>query len=421
MLRAMSVVCISHFYTTHAIIALRLCIPGARKLKCSGEQSGCRRCVQQSLFCHYSIQKQMGRPPKKRRTETLEFDGADQLGPSPPIDIISEVEKGWSSAPITPDAVHLFPQKYIGDIPSLDGNKSLAPGSLSEPTHRLKPISATAEPWPDFATTSASAGMLSMDSGFSGVPASDGGPTCPCLSYLYLCLSTISSLNSFSINRETINSLTTAARTAQSVIRCEICPMNFSTGMQNVMMLVTLLNVMADAWYKVSQADGGSLGRELSSPEFQELIASNDQDTRETWQLWLRQVLRRAVIGVPIHPSLCPPTPASDKTPDLLSLIREMENRQRRWHAEGISWNLDPAKGPSSSCAASSFLPNVMPTSSRSTPKPTPSASDEGNIEQQQDIVECEFLCLKFIGTSKQVIQKFGFHPSEYPEGVEPV
>jgi hypothetical protein len=356
-------------------------------------------------------------------------DGSEKLDP-PPIDILSEVEKDWPTDNSSADAVHLIPQMYLGDI---SGHGNIQPLTPAASAHRLKPIPATAEPWPDFATTSASAAMLSVSSGLSNMPydASSSGtselpPQCPCLSYLYLCLSTLSSLTSFSINLETLNSLCTAARTAQSVIRCEICPLNFATGVQNVMMLGTLLSVMADAWYKIGQVDAGTLGRELSSPEFQALLISNDQDTKETWQKWLRQVLRRAIIGVPIHTNLCQQTVACTKTPDLLSLVREMETRQRRWHAQGMS--LLPPKGYDSCSrtpSSSNISPDVMELTPDSTPKSASSASGEGlspdEVEKHQDIAERDYLCLRIVGTSKQVIQKFNFHPSEYPAGVEPV
>ncbi|OKL60446.1 hypothetical protein UA08_04327 [Talaromyces atroroseus] len=406
-----------------------LCTAGTRKLKCSGEQAGCRRCVKQGLACHYSIQKQMGRPPKKRR---MEGDDGLEKPETPPIDILTEVEKDWSTDNVTADAVHLIPQLYLGDMSRHNNTQPLTPAASA---HRLKPIAATAGPWPDFATTSASAAMLSVSSGLSGVSydgssssgASEHPPQCPCLSYLYLCLSTISSLNSFSINFETINSLCTAARTAQSVIRCEICPLNFATGVQNVMMLGTLLSVMADAWYKIAQVDAGTLGREITSPEFQELIISNDQDTKETWQIWLRQVLRRAIIGVPIHINLCQQTVACTKTPDLLSLIREMEARQRKWHAEGISQFSTSSKAPfSSDGTPSSFLSSdVMGISPGSTPNSASSGSVErlspDEVEKQQDVAEREYLCLKIVGAAKHVIHKFGFLPSEYPVGVDPI
>lgn len=40
---------------------------GTRKLKCTGEQPSCSRCVRERLNCIYSLQKPMGRPKKRRR------------------------------------------------------------------------------------------------------------------------------------------------------------------------------------------------------------------------------------------------------------------------------------------------------------------------------------------------------------------
>ncbi|KAI5805908.1 hypothetical protein EDC01DRAFT_785923 [Geopyxis carbonaria] len=47
----------------------------ARKLKCSGEPTGCERCIRDGdggARCHYSVQKPMGRPRKRRREEEEE-------------------------------------------------------------------------------------------------------------------------------------------------------------------------------------------------------------------------------------------------------------------------------------------------------------------------------------------------------------
>ncbi|KAI7591683.1 hypothetical protein KC346_g16254, partial [Hortaea werneckii] len=46
-----------------------------KKLKCTGEQPACSRCVREGIQCIYSPQKQMGRPKKRQRAETAEEDG----------------------------------------------------------------------------------------------------------------------------------------------------------------------------------------------------------------------------------------------------------------------------------------------------------------------------------------------------------
>ncbi|EED20275.1 C6 finger domain protein, putative [Talaromyces stipitatus ATCC 10500] len=410
-----------------------------RKLKCSGEQTGCRRCTAQGLYCHYSIQKQMGRPRKKQKLDGRRNDNSDGSEPRL-LGAISDIEKEWTSADLGPDTTLLCPQVYLsrygGYLPSKDV-LHFDSSSLPQPP-QLQPIAATIDPWPDFSTTSASASML------SNVPSSaalgEDAPTCPCLSYLYLCLSTLSSLNSFSINRETTTSLCTAARTAQSVIRCEICPLRFATGMQNVMMLGTLLSVMADAWYKISLTDASTLGRELASPEFKQLVMNNKDPHAEelAWNHWLRRFLRRAIIGTPIDPKLCPPTAVHNITPDLYSLIRELEDRQRYWHAVRISHPTNPFDTLRASYGSVSTPPSSTSTSdcskesnadANSSSSSTANTTGEGvstalppdPAEIHQNAQEHDYLCLKIVGAAKHVIKKFEFGPEEYPEGVPPI
>lgn len=419
---------------------------GNRKLKCSGDQAGCRRCITQGLHCHYSIQKQMGRPRKKQKLDGVINDNPD--GKERNLGAISEIEKDWFSADLPADLPTICPQVYLshynGVVPAKDPPFSSG-STLPPPPQLLEPIAATLDPWPDFSTTSAAGSML------SNVPSSaatgDDAPTCPCLSYLYLCLSTLSSLNSFSITRETTTSLYTAARTAQSVIRCEICPLRFATGMQNVMMLGTLLSVMADAWYKISLVDAGSLGRELASPEFKQLVINNNKslhvDDELTWDHWLRRFLRRAIIGTPIPPNLCPSSVACSITPDLYSLIRELEDRQRYWHSIRISHPLDafdtsragygslPTPPLSTRTCASEKECNAhtnLMSCSRTANKTSGEAasvsatsSPPDPAELQQNAQEHDFLCMKIVGAAKHVIRKFEFKPEEYPEGVPPI
>lgn len=372
----------------------------------------------------------MGRPRKKQKLYGDSNDNPD--GSERNLGAISEIEKEWVSADLGPDLPLLCPQVYLsrygGVVPAKD-QSFFNPHTLPQPPQPLEPIAATLDPWPDFSTTSAAGSML------SNVPSStatgDDAPTCPCLSYLYLCLSTLSSLNSFSITRETTTSLYTAARTAQSVIRCEICPLRFATGMQNVMMLGTLLSVMADAWYKISLVDAGSLGRELASPEFKQLVINNKSPHIDelTWDHWLRRFLRRAVIGTPMPPELCPPSIVCNITPDLYSLVRELEDRQRYWHSIRVAHPTDPFD---SSRADYGSLP-TPPLSTR-TPTSEKDCTADTNLtscsatssaldlaELQQNAQEHDFLCLKIVGAAKHVIKKFGFQPDEYPEGVSPI
>jgi hypothetical protein len=363
----------------------------------------------------------MGRPPKKRAREDDTITSMD-LGSSA---LVENLNREWSSADFVSDTLHLCPPVYL-NRPRAEFDASPNP---QDQLHRLQPIAATATPWPDFATTSAASAMLSMDLGYSApeiMPSLDpqATPQCPCLSYLYLCLSTLSTLTSFPVSIQTINSLNTAARTAQSVIRCEICPRSFATGVQNVMMLGTLLSVTTDAWLRVSQADAEDLGRQIAPPPYQNAAAGDPQGAKTAWKRWLRQVVCHAVIGSYLGPDACPQSVVCDLTPDLLSLIREMEYRQRRWHADGRSQYALRKENRYSTCQSASS--SSKGTSPDSMTYCTTDSSTECNLnrtltEEKQGLDERDMLCLKVIGAAKSVVEQFDFQPSEYPKGVEPL
>lgn len=156
------------------------------------------------------------------------------------------------------------------------------------------------------------------------------------------------------------------------------------------MFIGTLLTVVADSWLRVAQTDPVELGMQSAPPQYVSEVLQSP-DPAQVWKSWLHQVVRRAVIGGPVEPGaiiVC------SQQPDLLSMIMEIENRQRRWH--------EPGQHPS------------RQWNSMSIPEPAQS-------QDQEDSSEKEFLCLRVVGSARDVIKKFNFDPSEYPEGVEPV
>lgn len=366
----------------------------------------------------------MGRPPKKRARGDDTISSMD-LGSSR---LIADLDREWSSADLESDTFHLCPPVYLNRPGT--GLDAILPNPVDQ-FPCLQSIWATATPWPDFSTASAASAMLSIDSGSSSSAVTsplgpEGTPQCPCLSYLYLCLSTLSTLTSFPISVQTIDSICTTARTAQSVIRCEICPRSFATGLQNVMMLGTLLSVIADAWLRVSKADAEDLGKQIALPAFQNSVPRDPEGAKATWKRWLRLAVCRAVIGGYVSPGACTASVVYDLTPDLLSLIREMESRQRRWHAEGLSHPQVPLWKEHRGSAGHSSLSSSKSTSPDSMTCSTTDSSTEGDLnrtlcEEKQDHHERDMLCLKVVGAAKNVIALFNFQPSEYPEGVEPL
>jgi hypothetical protein len=350
----------------------------------------------------------MGRPPKKRMRESDAINSTDSSA-------IANLDKEWSPSAIPSETFRLCPPVYLNHLAISVPQDANGQTLQHEQSKYLQPISATVTPWPDFTTTSSASSMLSMDSGFSNLPGelmtmmgTSEAPPCPCLSYLYLCLSTLSTLNSFPISVHTLNSLYTAARTARSVIQCQVCPRSFATGCQNIMMLGTLLSVLADAWLRVSQADAQDLGKQTAPPAYEASITQDPEGAKATWKQWLRQVVRRAVIGGPVDPNAFVHSGLCDQTPDLLALIIEMEERQHRWHGLRHSrplWNADchhsPEKSPDQATAQSAE-----------------DGATRNPEEGKRGVEKREMLCLKVIGLARMAISRFGFEPCEYPDGV---
>ncbi|KAG0152808.1 hypothetical protein PDIDSM_2613 [Penicillium digitatum] len=362
----------------------------------------------------------MGRPPKKRTRTDDEGVDFPALSGAEMWSIPEDSQKySLGMSPYTfsfPDVDHLCPQVFWrpgtgtntnspqsqpSDLSSgpEEHNQTRRPNRVKQPN---LPVPASSSPWPDFSAISKATAMpmpfpnpptfpsmhslpLSPATSISSDYTASG---CPCLSYLYLSLSHMTSISSFPVNSHTLCSLYIAARTARDVIRCQVCPKNFQTGLQNIMFIGTLLTVVADSWLRVSQADAVELGMQSAPPHYVSEVLQSP-DPAEVWKLWLHQIVRRAVIGGSAGPGCT--IPCSEK-PDLLSMIIEIENRQRRWH--------EPGQYP---------FGNSM------------SMSNSAHHQDQDKAGEKEFLCLRVVGSARDVIKIFNFDPSEYPEGVEPV
>lgn len=52
---------------------------GSKKLACSKEPDGCARCIKEGIICHYSVQKQMGRPRKRPNEATTNEPPAQRV------------------------------------------------------------------------------------------------------------------------------------------------------------------------------------------------------------------------------------------------------------------------------------------------------------------------------------------------------
>ncbi|KAJ5772864.1 hypothetical protein N7457_007760 [Penicillium paradoxum] len=361
----------------------------------------------------------MGRPPKKRTR-------ADDEGPDFPAHSEADIwpSLGDSQQPSTmspttaifPDTDHLCPVLYWRPGTSTnsphaqpadllsgydDHNHSWRPEQLKQPS---VPVFPTSSPWPDFSTVSEATAMpmpFPSPTSFppmgslplspsTSVSSDSPASSCTCLSYLYLCLSHMTSISSFPVSDHTLCSLYIAARTARDVIRCQICPKAFATGVQNVMFIGTLLTVAADAWLRVSKTDATQLGLQSAPADYIARVLQSP-DPAQTWKIWLHQVVRRAVVGGYLDPDSA--VTCSEQQSDLLSMIMEIENRQRRWHE-----------------------PGQHPTQKYSPPSQADQPQDQDETNDGN-----EYLCLRVVGSARNVITKFNFAPDDYAEGVEPV
>lgn len=347
----------------------------------------------------------MGRPPKKRSrvddevpelTHSNVWQTPEDTPPEPPFEVpphFPEINSALEAREICP--LLFWQNQPESQLPMGDDKNNMTWGM---PPERLKnPLPSSTSDWPDFSTVSQASGVPIpnfMDfTGFSPNPLTPPDDTenrqCTCLSHLYLCLSNLSSMAAFPITDQTICSLQIMARTASEVIRCETCPKNFATGIQNVMFTGTLLTVLADAWLRMYQSDPVELGLQHAPSEFIDRI-TQCEDPAQGWKNWLRQTVRKGVVGGNLDPAAF--TRCSE-VPSILQLIIAVEDRQRRWH--------EPGKHPVNDNHFS--MGGLM-----------------GNQDCQKPLDEKELLCMRVVGSARQVLKKFNFGPEDFPDGVIP-
>jgi len=362
--------------------------PGKRKLRCSGEPTGCTRCIKQSLTCHYSPQKQMGRPRKRQK-----IDEPGQSDPdAPPSPLNTAIDPALSSEVIertnfenvctAPITQHIKRTGMTASSSQASGirqtvaiasqgssNASLYDAPRTPPESEIPHVSYPTDvsQWPDFSDMAMlpmlvqdshekdaatllpnTVPSIDMDANPSSLAPLPPVPDCPCLPNVYLTLSTLSTLSAFPVSSHMIDTLDAAHRTTKSVIYCLACPQNFQSGSLNVMFSGTLLNILADHWHRVRKASAEDLRKGFGPQDSSARPRSILEDLE--WRTFAHDLVRAHVFGdvpTPRPPSLKasprqqPPQtqPASSPAVTLMGLIDAMERRQRQWHG------LDPATG----------------------------------------------------------------------------
>jgi Fungal Zn(2)-Cys(6) binuclear cluster domain len=391
---------------------------GKRKLKCSGDFPACLRCAQQNLSCHYSVQKQMGRPRKRRKladdaqvslvvnagtSETLishencpdqghqsRLHAVDQiLYPHPELGCISSNKPSSPfpsplSLPLPPPESTLTSYPLDSDLASLGSRVDRVQGAVSPPSSSdpttppslctIAESFPSTQDWTEYFNAITAPedvlhthGVNTSPTNYFPVitstpPAIDHyppldlatwlppdpiahAPSCNCLTDLYLALSRLSALPSDSINTGTVESLQSATRTAHTVLYCPICPQSLQSGVQNVMLLATLLMIIADRWSRILRAPPQLLAQGFSiDPAYALPTLLNPWTTAKDmeWKLFAHYLIRQYVFGdTPppgIHiPGVCPFLSSSAPLPKppliiLQNLCGAFERRQKARH-----------------------------------------------------------------------------------------
>ena len=337
----------------------------ARKLKCSGEPTGCARCITDGILCNYSPRKQMGRPRKRRREEGILNTDQDPSG----------LGQGYEGKVGPQDDVAYSTTNINGQMPILDSNLAgldMSDSQLYNDDYgqhlghhheyqrgqdasynfdfsqelgadplRNFPELLPPDPLPNFASNTNTAQLqtptaTSVDS-FSGSTTSEIPPNgCRCLPQLYEILSAFQSSPPPSFPYS-MAALKRGASLATEVVRCQNCAKEYNLSLQNSMMLGTLMNLLINEYRKLlDHIDERSTSNETLTLRMSELnpglenlhtgtvdcpMAINIELSGQEWRTLARKTVAKEVFGSPGDQSLA-------------QILEEMRDRQIQWHTK---------------------------------------------------------------------------------------
>ncbi|KAM0722929.1 hypothetical protein Q7P37_001127 [Cladosporium fusiforme] len=363
---AMDTVTTSAAYTEDSQIKRRAACDECRtrKLKCSGEQPACARCLRENLTCVYSPQKQMGRPKKRQRAD----GGLDDEFTTGDISLdqqygFANLEGQWQQQPS--DFMNNMPVQNdtLSDtqLNSFDFGQAFTPGGSLQPWMLPSDTDWNTAPKPNNLLDTTTIPGLTPDTSSHNSPPTlnsnsniaepDRVPTCACLSTLYLTLSTLTAMDSTFPFPTSLHPMREAMQTAASVIDCPTCPTRFITGLQNVQLLNALLMSLADRFARVLNSistEASALSdhnASLSDPSQHKTKSFRLADlstpghlhtggdhcaasfnlsfSPAEWRSMAKKVVRAEVYG---------PSDGNECCPYLLGLLARTEERQNRWH-----------------------------------------------------------------------------------------
>lgn len=282
---------------------------GTRKLKCTGEQPSCSRCMTENIACVYSAQKTMGRPRKRKIQET---DATQNFSNNEPSQTTRRQTS--STEPIMVDSGMLA--------------QDSATNQLTNPDMDLFSLGAI--------------------DGFDLPTSSDlndsSENTCACLSSLYITLDNLRSMESFDF-ASGLYRLRNALSTADSCIDCQVCPARFLTATQNAQLLGTLLLNVSERYNTVlktinseaRQAEemeqlkvfhiGGVGVSESENPHIRSIAGPSEPLVLEVPPLEWRRLAKKVVMAEVYG------TSDTSRT-SFMSVLTTLEQRQDLWHKQ---------------------------------------------------------------------------------------
>ncbi|KAF2472140.1 uncharacterized protein BDR25DRAFT_284635 [Lindgomyces ingoldianus] len=316
-----------------------------RKLKCSGETPQCSRCEREGIRCIYSPQKQMGRPRKRRRdeidqpttqTSTAASDSSSSSFPRPTLTdfgLIPSPELAEFSGFSDFQAINGLVDS-LGPIPHDDF-------ALAHPYTRghTPDLNFDIDPIIDPSLWDAQPIGSKPNNSIPLVPDQQPEGPCTCLSIMYLTLSDLQAMTSFSFPA-VIPKLRHAMRAVSVIVHCEKCPKEPFSAIQNVLTISSLLSALAERFHKVlHEIDQECKRLEQSGEKKQFRVGDNNPAHQhlhtgtldcpmgfdieleaKEWKQLTKKALKTEVLGGGSNPI------------PLSSLIDQMEERQRGWH-----------------------------------------------------------------------------------------
>jgi hypothetical protein len=289
----------------------------------------------------------MGRPRKRRREDeetevqpeafdsisSIQFEDVPEFGFDAPdfsSDFYPRQNQNLQSVPSALDVLgpNVLPNPELAFDPRLPIDPSLG----------LSGFGQTPPQWQSLSTSSTS-NAQTLDTAPSSMDTSFPMAKCSCLSDLYLALSVLQGQTTFDFPY-VLPTIHSVMRTTTGVLRCEQCPKEMSTAMQNIMLLATLLTSITDCYRKLltsvdveaKRADEAGEKKRFrmgdNSPELMHLHTNTvdcpmgfdvELDGQE-WRTLARKVIKAGVEGSRTDP------------PTIMGMASMLEERQHQWH-----------------------------------------------------------------------------------------